>query len=214
MNNHFIDKFKEELNKVENKEFLVQNEITQIEIFTSKRDDNYQFHSLTGTGGHIGNVTNSVFDLSDFGSINLINDTFHEYVLYGKLENFSKENYRHNEWFIETGKLLAEYYQWLKELKITKSKEQFSDLTNEQKLLALYFLCPDLINHTNNQLKKVISQILNIGPENIRKNLSKVYNGQNDVRSIENFEKLLELFENKTFESITNKIKREIKQMS
>ena len=211
--NHFIERFKEELNKVNNKEFLIQNEITQIEIFTSKRD------SLQVTGllsmGQYDNRTNSVFDLSHFGSVNLINDVFHEYVLHDKLIKFNEKNFSYNEGFIKTAKLFAEYYKWLKNLKSKpNSAIKFSELNNDQKILALHYLGFNFRDYSKNQMAFVLSQILNIGSENIRKNLSDLFKKDSELRTIENLEKLIELFDNKTFESITNKIEKEIKQMS
>lgn len=208
--NNFIKEFKEELEKVKNKEFLIQNEIRQIEIFTSKRDG--EIYSSQHTPD---NRTNSVFDLSYYGSIDLINETFHHYSIYGSIDDFNRKEDYSNEYTIKNGILLAEYYFWLKELKITpKSDKKYTSLNNDQKLLALHFLGLDLRDYTKTHVRKVLGEILNIGNENIRKNLSVLQGGKNNLRTEDNFKKLLELFENKTFESIQNKIKKELKDLS
>jgi hypothetical protein len=211
--NNFINNFISKLEVTKNKEHLIENEINQIEIFTSTDAMNTEFIGDL----NLANETNSVFDLTDMGARVFFNSFFHEYLNNGEVDSLIGEGIREDESCMEEIKralLFAEYYKWLKELKIPKSKQKFSDLNNEQKLLALHFLFPNINDYTNTQLAKVLSQILNIGSENVRRNLSDLYKKDSEIRTIENFEKLIELFENKTFESITNRLKREIKQMS
>ena len=212
--NRFIKKFEEKLNEVSNKEYLIKNEISQIEALSSHKEN-----SIITSPSKIFSVSHnknrSVFDLNGFGSIELIMDVFHDYILFGNIDHLKDQKNHFNKSAFELGIELAEYYKWLKELQIPKSKGKFTDLSNEQRLLAISFLCPDLANYTKTQSAKVLSQILNVGKENIRKNLSHLFIDKNnsEVRTIENLEKLSELFDNKAFEHITNKIEREIKDI-
>ncbi len=209
--NNFIKEFKAKLETTKNKEYLIQNEINQIEAFTTTIGES----SMVDVLGVKSNITNSVFDLRFLGSRTRFNKIFVEYLLGEKDELSENElTHPHLKLIYEQAKYFAEYYSWLKELKVPKSREKFSDLNNEQKLLALHYLFPNLSNYTQTQLSKVLSQILNIGSENIRRNLSALYKNDSEIRTIENYEKLIELFENKTFETITNKLKKEINQMS
>jgi hypothetical protein len=201
--NQFIEVFETVLETTENKTSLIQNEIKQIEAFTSSEALILKSSMMFTI---YDNATNSVFDLSLLGSRKYFNKYFVEY----RINNKTSADDNISQQAVE----FAEYYKWLNELKIPKSKQKFSDLNNEQKLLALHFLFPNISDYTNTQLAKVLSQILNIGSENVRRNLSDLYKKDSEIRTIENFEKLIELFENKTFESITTKLKREINQMS
>ena len=212
INNPFISTFKDELLKVKNQDYLIQNEINQIEAFTSS---NTQFTKIDKLGLK-GNKTNSVFDLSLIGSRDRFNNVFHEFLKYDICElNDCEKNNTTLKTIYDHAKNFAEYYNWLKDYKTKPNTlKKYTDLTNEQKLLALHFLIPNLSDYTNTQLCKVLGQILNIGTEPIRINLSKVHAGKNEIKNKENFEKLMELFDNKTFESITNKLKREIKEVS
>ncbi|MFH4963882.1 hypothetical protein V8G69_02680 [Gaetbulibacter sp. M235] len=201
--NHFIKAFETELKTIENKVSLIQNEIIQIKAFTTSEAPVLKSTKMFTL---YDNKTNSVFDLSFLGFRKHFNKFFTEYLNNNKTSEVNETSQKAVEF--------AEYYKWLNELKVPKTREKFSDLNNEQKLLALHYLFPSLRDYTQNQLANVLSQILNIGPENIRKNLSALYKKDSEIRTIENYEKLIELFENKTFETITNKLNWEINQMS
>lgn len=227
--NHFIQNFKSRLETVKNKDYLIENEINQIRLFTSMES----WHSdipYEEAGLNFANETNSVFDLMDMGGSRVyFNSVFNEYLLEGTVTpildfdgeadlSLDDELLPVEDDFLrdqrESAIAFAEYYLWLKELKIhPKSNQKFSSLNNDQKLLALHLLGLDLRDYTKTHMRKVLGAILNIGSENIRKNLSVLQGGKNNLRTKENFEKLLELFENKTFEPIQNKIKREIRDL-
>ncbi|TXE12923.1 hypothetical protein FUA26_03770 [Seonamhaeicola algicola] len=214
--NHFIEKFKKRLETVKNKKYLIENEINQIQAFTSQIDKDPNFMGEL----NFANETNSVFDLMEMGNPVFFNSVFNRYLLDDEYEGMFKYDpeMKNDPAFaneIEEAVLFAEYYKWLQELEVKPTKKSnFSNLNNDQKLLALHFLGLDLRDFTKEHTAKVLGQILNIGSENIRRNLSILQGGKNNLRSTENLEKLLELFENKTFESIQNKINKEIKNLT
>lgn len=204
--NPFIKKFEIELKKVKSQEYLVQNEIIQIEAYTTSKNiktkkDRFGFNDKT----------NSVFDLSIYGSKDLINRFYFDFLLNGENDNRSFDS-QHTNKIYTLAVQFAKYYQWLKELTVKpNSTPNKSNLNLEQKLLALQFLGLELRDYNKTHSAIVLGQILNVGPENIRKNLSNLYGGKNNIRTVENLKKLSELFEYETFESISNKLKREIK---
>jgi len=224
--NQFIEDFKNHLNKVKNKEALIKNEIIQIEVFTSSKGGNPEMMGEL----NFANETNSVFDLMDIGFREFFNSVFNDYLINGKitcipdnnemdddLRDFGISSLRDDECAmseIEKATNFVDYYNWLKELEIKPTiQKDKSNLNLEQKLLALQYLGLEVRDFSNSHSATVLGQILNVGSENIRKNLSNLYAGKNKVRSAENLEKVSELFKNQTFDSISNRIKKELKEM-
>ncbi|WMI66719.1 hypothetical protein RBH94_06030 [Aestuariibaculum sp. YM273] len=220
--NHFIESFKSSLETIKNKEYLIDNEINQIQLFTSSEGSS----SIPWNPGDLNfnNETNSVFDLMEMGGRSYFNSVFNEYLMHGEVQPIYEENeegemiptdedfLRHDR---ENAILFADYYQWLKELKNGKNKShkpKLSPLTHKQKILALHYLGLDLNKYDNVKTAKILSQILGVGEENTRKYLSYVSAGKNSVRTKQNLDKIHQLFENVGVTEISNKIKSDLEK--
>lgn len=214
--NHFIEAFVNKLEEVSNKDFLIKNEINQIELFTSREDNLFPIKSLSDGGAFSSQKTRSVFNLSYFGAVNTLNAVFHEYVLHGTLDNIQIEKHHFNKSSFDTGVLFGEYYLWLKELESNPlNKPKKSKLNHQQKLLALQYLGLDLRQFDDTKAGFVLSQILDLNEINTRKILPKIYFNSigNDVRTKESFTKLLKLFENQQFDDISTRIKEDMNSL-
>ncbi|MEN3323747.1 hypothetical protein VP395_08410 [Mariniflexile soesokkakense] len=211
--NPFIIDFNKELEKVKNKEHLIQNEIIQIEVFTSTTPQ----YSKMDRFGMCSNKTNSVFDLSYIGDRDRFNKIYFEYLIYEKPELSEKEiSYSLIKSWYEQAKYFAEYYTWLKELqknKASKTESKKANLSHKQKMLALYYLGLDLNKYDNVKTAKILSQIIDQGEENTRKYLSYVSSGKNEVRTKNNLEKISQLFENVGITEVSTKINLEIEKI-
>lgn len=136
-------------------------------------------------------------------------------------KEFTKEYIEHFKWQnqqrkknIKIVKKFTDFYNWLKELEkeyLTKPNTKKSSLTLKQKLLALHYLGLNMNQTDNTNTAKILSQILDAGQENIRKSLSYISNGKNNVRTESNLKIVSNLFENHSLTEISNKIKEEIK---
>ena len=71
--NNFISKFEKRLSEVPNKEYLIQNEINQIEKTTSSDEPWQEFDNEPWRESE----KHSVFRLEQVGSLLLFNDIFH-----------------------------------------------------------------------------------------------------------------------------------------
>ena len=162
----------------------------------------------------------SVFKLEIYTShLELLKSAYNGYLINNKFEipvadYEDRSMIDSNKEIVKQGSELAKYYNWLKSLNVKPSIGNSGQSLNlKQKLLALHLLDINFEDCTKSHMANVLGQILNMDSQNIRGNLSNLHAGKNNVRNIANFEKLLELFENKTFDSISAKIEREIKQL-
>ncbi|MEP6004780.1 MAG: hypothetical protein ABJ248_15070, partial [Maribacter dokdonensis] len=152
--NHFIDTFKEKLEKVENKEFLVDNEINQIQKFISN-DEPYQEIDFEVA---FMKESNSVFNLNELGNPVFFNDIFNHYMMYGEYQSILGNVISDDEVLlgdinddesvmeiVKEAVCFADYYKWLKSFGKEKHKPKSnSSLTHKQKMLALHYLGLDL----------------------------------------------------------------------
>ncbi|PKB42702.1 MULTISPECIES: hypothetical protein [Cellulophaga] len=201
--NYFIDAFKKRLLEVDNKEFLIENEISLIESYVNKPIAINEINS-----------TKSVFDLSNLGSSKIISEVFNEYMLNGSIDNLEPYSDPFKANYVETGLLFVKYYKWLREIKkqpVNQPRKQ--KLTQKQKLLALHYLGVDFSKYDNSSLAKILSQVLDLGEENIRKNLSYVSAGKNDVRTESNLDKVFQLYKSTGLDSISNSINKDLEKM-
>ena len=211
--NHFIVNFKEKLNEVPNNEYLIQNELNQIELFTSGKSNGS--NSRTGLGfSSNNNLTNSVFDLSHYGSLTYFNQVFHEYLLHGSMENSTIQRDVLTDHFYFTAIRFAEYYIWLKSLVNNHPKPKKDTLSHKQKMLALHYLGLDLSKYDNTKSGNILGDILGLDKGNTRKYLSYVGAGKNDVRTKKNLQAVLNLFESQEITDISTKIKSDIDSLS
>lgn len=223
--NHFIENFKNKLETAKNRDYLIDNEIYQIQTFTSAPEKEAIFIGDL----NLANETNSVFDLMHLGSPVYFNTVFNEFLIDGKVSpilDFDGEaDLSHkddlpvveDDFFKderEEAIAFAEYFLWLKKLNSPEKNKANSNsetsLTIKQKILALHYLGLDFNANDKVKLAKVLSKILGVGEENTRKYLSYVSAGKNQVRTKENLEKISHLFENSGITELSDKIKSEL----
>ncbi|MCK0144029.1 hypothetical protein MWU78_00015 [Arenibacter sp. F26102] len=220
--NYFIEAFEERLTEVKHTKYLIKNEINQIEVFTSDGRDFKPFDKDY-------NYDTSCFsDVVDFGNRVSFNNYFHQYLMHGECElgimGVTEENelvpidIDDDEPLIAVMKeaiLFAQYYEWLINLQSAQTKKPAKEpLSQKEKLLALHYLKIDFGENQNNKnMAKVLSLILGLGEENIRKNLSYVSAGKNEVRTENNLKKVLQLFKNEGFNDLATTINQDIEKI-
>lgn len=212
--NHFIETFIKQLDNTLNKEYLIENEIEQIKLFVSSKgkpidvEDPLLFEK----------DTHSVFNLSWIMGRELFNIVYHNYLLYGEFESAINEE-AINAGILEDEEvyeacLFADYYQWLKSLKLDSLQIQpkKSDFTHKQKVLALYYLGLDINNPdvTNSALAKALGKILGLDEGNTRKYLTYVSGGENEVRTEKNLKAVQKLFLDSNLDTYANVIEKEL----
>ena len=222
--NHFVKVFENKIKEVQNTNYLIENEIEQIKLFTSSDGNLKEFAGDL----NFDNETNSVFDLMHLENRVLFNDIYHQYLINGEYESILGKPVEEGESHllgieeddflmsvIEEAVLFADYYNWLKSLESTPAKQsKKTQLTQKEKLLALNYLNIDFgENESNKDRAKILSLILGLGEENIRKNLSYVSAGKNDVRTHANLKSVSQLFESHGFTDISLTIKKELEEL-
>jgi len=214
-NTEMSNKFIEEVTQLDMKyrKGFIKNEMEEILKFVEdigspqrmqERRKRYSF----------GQKPNHVFDIEILGVWSMIFiNSFNDYKQKGIVASYNREDVEETSMQAYS---LAIYYKWLeKALEQNfniEEKPKEATLNIEQKLIALHSLGLDLRDYSNTESAKILAKILNVGSENIRKNLSNLYVGKNNVRNLNNLTKVSELFENKTFDSISNRLKKEIKE--
>ena len=219
------------LNNAKNKDILIENELKQIDIFLHTEGSNNSRKEILDLLAQYDNLK------SNFDRINWLYyskgdfDTFlryyEDYLVNGiespipvyefnneisqeQVDGFFEEIKRIRKQAIE----LAKYALWLKELTTpnsSKLQKPKNSLTQKEKLLALHYLNIDFgENESNKDRAKLLSLILGLGEENIRKNLSYVSAGKNDVRTQANLKSVSQLFESHGFTDISLTIKKEL----
>jgi hypothetical protein len=209
--NPFIKDFTSKLEITKNPIFLIQNEIKQLESFTSSGDNPSKFpNSITGK---YDNSTNSVFDGRTLGSKKKFNKLFYEYNAFDKIEieEYSLEPNKYKQTVIE----FSEYYSWLKsELNKYESKKvEKTTVTHKQKLLILHYLGLNISDNDNNKLAKLLSNSLGLGYDNTRKWLPLLSYNNKEVRTESNLKAVKLLFETAGLQSIAEKIEQDIENI-
>ena len=209
--NIHIVKFEEVLQNTENKTFLIESEIKYLEFFIHT--------DLTYGADH---PFRDVFQENKIFNVDYNRDSFLMDFFYKILHNdykFNIENHHGNK-YIETtfynALELTVYHKYLKDLLNNhnkKPKQNSSDLTHKQKMLALHYLGLDLSKNENTSSAKILSQILDLDYDNTRKYLSYISSGKNQVRTKANLQKIQKLFENQSFNEISSKIKEDIEKL-
>jgi hypothetical protein len=214
-NTEMSNKFIEEVTQLDMKyrKGFIKNEMEEILKFVEdigspqrmqERRKRYSF----------GQKPNHVFDIEILGVWSMIFiNSFNDYKQKGIVASYNREDVEETSMQAYS---LAIYYKWLEKALDQnfniEEKPKEATLNIEQKLIALHSLGLDLRDYSNTESAKILAKILNVGSENIRKNLSNLYVGKNNVRNLNNLTKVSELFENKTFDSISNRLKKEIKE--
>jgi len=211
--------FNSKLEKANNKEFIISNEIEQVTNYVNtvpavrgifKKPIKPTFISKP----------RRVFNLKISGiSMPLFNEAFYEYMYQGEckieLNSDNNDTFLHNKSIVKQAFEFVEYYKWLKQLQITpqSSTKKNSSLTHKQKLLALHYLGLDISNYDNTKIAKILSEILELNEDNTRQYLSYLSAGKNDVRTKNNLEKAYQLFENQGLSEISTTIKKDLEKL-
>jgi hypothetical protein len=212
------NKLIEEFNKVykitENKFFLTDSELQQIEVFlkTDSLDglglsSNYQKNSFL----------NKVFKVK-YSSSNEFREFFRGLQLNSNYK--LREYYQNSDYYEEVFKNvheLSEYFNYLKNLITNPQKEspKKESLSLSQKILALHYLGLDLTKFDKTKSSKVLSKILNQNESNTKEHITNMYSAKNEtkIKSLKNLKPLLEVFENEQFNEVQNKIKKDIEKL-
>ena len=205
--NPFVINFQKELTKVKKQDYLILNEINQIEYFTTSKAQSSKLDKF----GFGSNKTNSVFDLSYIGNKNRFNQIFTEYLLNEECELSEGElGFPHLKKIHELAKQFSQYYTWLQELQLKKPSSKKATLSHKQKMLVLHYLGLDLNKYDNTNTAKVLSQLLELSEDNTRKYMSYLSAGKNDVRTKNNLQIVSLLFENNGLTEISATIKKDL----
>lgn len=216
LQNHFIETFEIRLENTKNREYLIENEIRQIEIFTSDSRDTVENYEGIVEGMNFNNETKSVFNLMGIMQRAFFNSAFHSYLLGQEFEDIIGGAKGIDEFEFETHQaiLFADYYQWLKSLKLDSLQIQPKkvDFTHKQKVLALYYLGLDFNNPdvTNSALAKALGKILGLDEGNTRKYLTYVSGGENEVRTEKNLKAVQKLFLESNLNTYANVVEKEL----
>ncbi|WP_345167055.1 hypothetical protein [Algibacter aquimarinus] len=210
-----------------NKKLYIQNELSQIDTLL-----NHNLYDVKTS--FIGESTNSYTPKIDilakiFSTIKYGWDTFtssYEQYFFNEKENdfipFKKDkditqeqldsfNERHIKYH-KQGSEFAKYVLWLKkgENKSELIKRNTSELSHKQKMLILYYLGLDILEHDKTSMSKLLFHLLELNEDNTRKYLSYVANGKNEVRTEKNLTKVKLLFEKFGFLGLSNTIQKDI----
>lgn len=205
--NKHINEFEKEYQKTENKRFLVENEIKEVESFLDT--DIFKIARKSRLMGY-SHKLNRVFRVK-YTSNDVFKSFFHGIQLNSNFELPKDcQNVEYYENVFKDVLELSSYYDYLKDL-IKKPKQAKSTLSHKQKMLALHYLGLDLSKHEKKSIAVILSQILDLDYENTRKYLTYYSGGKNDVRTKSNLEKMYEIFKNQGFTDISNTIKEDLK---
>lgn len=210
----FQDKFNSELNKVNDKQKLIEAELKDI--------DEYLNENVMIKADRKGLFSSRIRSKQYFGLdiINVYRERFskevHDFNIYGKVlgsDSLEKEVIKDiSKQAIEFSK----YIDWLRGLNReynSKPQQKEYPLSLNQRLLALHYLGLDLSKYENTNSAEILSQILGFGTENIRKSLSYLSAGRNKVRTKGNFEALIKLFGSQGFDDVSDKIKKDSEKL-
>lgn len=212
------NKFALESDKTPNKKYLIENEIEEINSFlryirTPKAKFKLHKPIYRQVNNHIFQIEISHFDKL------LFIEAFHSYLMTGEFElvkhfHDTEETYEHKKQIVNQAFEFKNYFLWLKELLIEPKqvKSNSSSIGLKEKLLALNYLGLDLSQYENNKASKVLSQILGHSEENVRKYLSYLNGGKNEVRTARTLENTLKLFKVKGFEEISSNIEADLEK--
>ncbi|WP_437371676.1 hypothetical protein [Maribacter litoralis] len=217
----YKDNFNRELELVENKQNLIKNEIQEIEVFINNDSIVSNEYDYLRNQFIESRTDKNVFKLIlPKNSKEDFNTAYKEFKINGSVDIFKFANelediFKERKLVYKQAEELAKYSDWLLtsfDNKSPKSKRINTSLNLEQKLLALQYLGLNLQGVDNTKASKILSAILGMGYDNIKKSHPQIYFNfiDNQVRTKDNFEKLLKLFENEQFEEIHNKISEDL----
>lgn len=204
--NHFIEEFTLALEKTENSNFLIQNEINQLETFISSSNIPSRFpNKITGK---YDNSTNSIFDGKALPLKEHFNKSFYEYNTLGKID--LKMNLINPQQYEKTVIEFSEYYEWLKELKQNKKQKKNSPTQNEQ-ILMLHYMGFNFFKLENKlQLSKILCLIIDKNEKNVCTSLSHF---DSAIKNKSNLTSILKRFQHKDFHEIKDQIEKDLEKL-
>lgn len=220
--NHFINTFNDRLEEVMNKEFLIDNEINQIEKFISNDEP---FQEINIEPAYM-KQNNSVFNLNEMGNPIFFNSIFNQYLLCGEYESILEdelvEGNRIKEdesimFIINEAVLFKDYYTWLKELDSENLKQVIStksQLSLKESILVLHYLGLDFTKYNQTALSDILSSLLGKSQSNTRTAIGLLLSAkkERDIKTNENLYKMVQVFDNKEFNGVRAIIKDELKE--
>ncbi|WP_300433729.1 hypothetical protein [Christiangramia sp.] len=202
--------FEHELTSAKNQPFFIERELKAINERISAKSNNG-----LGVNQHLGKpleFSESVFDQNIISSDYPFREAFNSFLINDEFEDPSG-----SEEIVDQARELSRYYSYLqsKTAPIEKqSVKKDNSLTLKQKLLVISYLNEiSLSNVNNSQLAKILSQVLERSEENIRKTLTYLHAGKNEVRTKNNLEKISKLFKDESFGEISEKIQQDLDKM-
>ena len=208
--------FNSALEKTINKNFLIENELREI--------NNYLDYSPTPKIKRTGLVhlkkanQTQIFKLSISNMLRpLFTEAVHSILTTGKFQTIksiidTEESLNIKKQISKQAVEFSEYYRWLKELDVKKvSLERHIPLN--QVLLALYYMGLN-VERNKSKTANVLSEILNKDKSNIRKSLSYVQAGNNNVRTESNLIEVLHLFERNGYDEIVREVREDIDRLN
>lgn len=228
MNITTLEEFKENFNKslelVENKQNLIKNEIQEIESFVNNDSRTTNEYDYLRNQFIESRASKNIFKIIlPKNSKDDFRIGYKEVKINGKVKVFRyghemEESFTERKLIYKQAEELAKYSDWLStnfESKTLKSRRIPTSLNLDQKLLALQYLGVKLNKVDNTKASKIIASILGMGYDNIIKRHPQVYfnSKENEVRTKDNFEKLLKLFENEQFKAIHDQISEDMNSL-
>lgn len=228
MNIITLEEFKENFNKslelVEKKQNLIKNEIQEIESFVNNDSRTTNEYDYLRNQFIESRASKNIFKLIlPKNSKEDFRIGYKEFKINGKVKVFRyghemEELFTERKLIYKQAEELAKYSDWLCtnfESKSLKSKRIPTSLNLDQKLLALQYLGVKLNKVDNTKASKIIASILGMGYDNILKKHPQVYfnSKENEVRTKDNFDKLLKLFENEQFKEIHDQISEDMNSL-
>lgn len=213
----FQEKFNQALNETINPQLLLENEVKEVEQFTSKTQRFFNPRDAF-KNRKLKTQENGVFDITlKYFNKQVFVEAFNSVLITGDFKIKSQTSQEDDLFYqtklisVQQAKEFSKYYLWLKDLKPTTNKIQKQpSLSHKQKMLALHYLGLDLSNYDNTKSAKILSLILDLDEGNTRKYLSYISAGKNDVRTKTNLSKLNEVFKHQGLDDIAFTIKNDL----
>ena len=213
----FQEKFNQALNETINPQLLLENEVKEVEQFTSKTQRFFNPRDAF-KNRKLKTQENGVFDITlKYFNKQVFVEAFNSVLITGDFKIKSQTSQEDDLFYqtklisVQQAKEFSKYYLWLKDLKPTTNKIQKQpSLSHKQKMLALHYLGLDLSKYDNTKSAKILSLILDLDEGNTRKYLSYVSAGKNDVRTKTNLSKLNEVFKHQGLDDIAFTIKNDL----
>ncbi|MEZ7498185.1 hypothetical protein QO200_05470 [Flavobacterium sp. Arc3] len=204
----------------ENRNFLIENEIREIDNYVNNIP--IQISPFSKEAKLL--TINKSLKIYDFGNAyidrKIFNESFYGYlnnykqITIERLYNDSDEMYRHKQNTSDQAIEIFKYYEWLKiQLSTPQKAEKKNSLSHKEKMLALYYLGLDMRKFSNNkQSATILSKILGLDESNTKDYLTYFDGNKGKVKTEANINKMLDLFENQDFKEIQKKIKKDLEK--